>query len=48
MPATDPDISHILGSPDYMPSHINTALIRTSETISLQGGHLPTGIRQGI
>lgn len=48
VPADDPHFTHTLEGTDDMPSHIKTALTRTSETIPFYGGRLLLGTWQGL
>lgn len=48
VPPEDPHFEHTLEGPDDMPSHIKTALTRTSESIPLQEGCLQLGTWQGV
>jgi secondary thiamine-phosphate synthase enzyme len=44
----DRTFEHNLEGPDDMPSHIKTALTRTSESIPIIGGRLQLGTWQGV
>lgn len=48
VPPNDPHFEHTLEGPDDMPSHIKTALTRTSESIPLRDGRLLLGTWQGL
>lgn len=48
VPEDDPHFTHTLEGPDDMPSHIKTALTRTSETIPVAEGRLALGTWQGV
>ncbi|MEY2880731.1 MAG: hypothetical protein RLZZ15_3111 [Verrucomicrobiota bacterium] len=48
VPERDPHFTHTLEGDDDMPSHIKTALTRTSETIPVADGRLALGTWQGI
>lgn len=48
VPPNDPHFEHTLEGPDDMPSHIKTALTRTSESIPLRDGRLQLGTWQGL
>lgn len=44
----DPLFTHVAEGPDDMPSHVKAALLRTSESIPIQGGRLVLGTWQGL
>lgn len=48
VPDNDPHFTHTYEGPDDMPSHIKTALTRSSETIPFSDGTLLLGTWQGI
>lgn len=48
VPEDDPQFEHTLEGPDDMPSHIKTALTRTSESVPFADGRLLLGTWQGI
>lgn len=48
VPENDSNFTHIYEGSDDMPSHIKTALTRTSESIPIQNGQLALGTWQGI
>ena len=48
VPEDTPWFIHTQEGPDDMPSHIRTALTRTSETIPLIGGRMTLGTWQGV
>lgn len=48
VPEGDPHFTHTAEGPDDMPSHIRTALTRTSETIPFADGRLLLGTWQGV
>lgn len=48
VPANDPRYTHTAEGADDMPSHIRTALTRTSETIPFADGRLMLGTWQGV
>lgn len=48
VPEDDPQFEHTLEGPDDMPSHIKTALTRTSESVPFADGRLLLGPWQGI
>jgi len=47
-PEHDPDYQHTLEGPDDMPSHLRSAVTKTSETIPIVGGRLGLGTWQGL
>ncbi len=47
-PENDPNYTHTVEGPDDMPSHIRSALTRTSETIFVEDGGPALGTWQGI
>ena len=47
-PESDPNYTHTAEGPDDMPSHIKTALTRTSETIFIEDGVPLLGTWQGV
>ncbi len=47
-PDGDPAHTHTAEGPDDMPSHIRSALTRTSETIVIENGDLLLGTWQGL
>ena len=48
VPDGDPLYRHVAEGPDDMPSHVKSALTRTSETIPVHDGRLALGTWQGI
>lgn len=48
VPENDPHFTHTYEGPDDMPSHIKTALTRSSESIPFANGSLLLGTWQGI
>jgi secondary thiamine-phosphate synthase enzyme len=48
VPGDDPHFTHTLEGADDMPSHIKTALTRTSESVPFADGRLLLGTWQGI
>jgi secondary thiamine-phosphate synthase enzyme len=48
VPEDEPRFAHTLEGPDDMPSHIKTALTRTSESLPFADGRLLLGTWQGI
>ncbi|MDF9826690.1 secondary thiamine-phosphate synthase enzyme [Ereboglobus sp. PH5-10] len=48
VPERDPHFTHTFEGSDDMPSHIKTALTRTSETVPLKNGRLLLGTWQGV
>jgi len=47
-PENDPQYSHTLEGPDYMPAHFKTAVLGSSLTIPITNYRLNTGTWQGI
>ena len=47
-PDGDPAYTHTSEGPDDMPSHLRSALTRTSETVPILGGRLALGTWQGV
>jgi secondary thiamine-phosphate synthase enzyme len=47
-PESDPHYTHVLEGPDDMPSHLRSAVTRTSETIHVDDGDLTLGTWQGL
>jgi secondary thiamine-phosphate synthase enzyme len=48
VPEGDPLFEHVTEGEDDMPSHIKSALTRTSEQIPIRGGSLALGTWQGV
>lgn len=48
VPENDPHFTHTYEGPDDMPSHIKTALTRSSEAIPFTNGNLLLGTWQGL
>ncbi len=47
-PENDPDYTHTAEGPDDMPSHLRSAITKTTETIPVRGGSLALGTWQGL
>ena len=47
-PDGDPHYTHTAEGPDDMPSHLRSAVTKTSETIPILGGRLALGTWQGV
>ena len=47
-PDGDPAYTHTAEGPDDMPSHLRSAVTKTSETIPIDGGRLSLGTWQGL